>query len=431
MLQKRTTKARKGVTVPYIDVLLVAVLITINAGFAGSEIALISLRESQVRRLEERGGAGNAIARLVENPNRFLSTIQVGITLAGFLASATAAVSLAEPLAHTLPITGSLAGPVAVVLVTLGLTFLTLVFGELAPKRLAMQRTERWSLLAARPLVLMAGIAAPAVALLGAATDLVLRVLGADPHQARQPVTEEELRDMIASQVTLTPFERQIVSGALDIGERTLAQLLRPRADVFSVATEEPASVALAGLLSAGYSRAPVAEGGDLDRLTGIVHLRDLLGASGTAGEASHPPMVLAETLPALDALRRLQQQHEQMAVVLDEHQAVAGIVTIEDLVEEIVGEIYDESDSDIVTVRRVGRQQFVVPGSFPVHDLEDLGVDVPKGPYTTVAGLVIEQLSGLPENTGAAVTVAGWRFQVVGLGRRRISWVRVTRAGD
>ena len=413
------------------DLFLVTILVVVNASFAGSEIALISLRESQVRRLEKRGGAGRTVARLVEDPNRFLSTIQVGITLAGFLASATAAISLAAPLADVLPMAESVADPLAVILVTLALTFITLVFGELAPKRIAMQRTEGWSLVAARPLAFIARIASPAVIILGWATDLVLRIFGADPGQGRPPLTEEELRDMIATQQTFTPYERQIVSGALDIGERTLGQVLRPRADVFTLNDQEPASEALERLLLARYSRAPVAPHGDLDHLTGIVHLRDLIKSSGTAGQAAHPAPVLAESLPALDALRRLQEDHQQMAIVLDENQVVSGIVTVEDLMEEIVGEIYDESDRDVSAVRREGPDSYLLPGSFPVHDLEDLGIEVPEGPYTTVAGLLIERLGGLPERRGSDAEVAGWRFEVVSFRRRRIRGVRVTKAQD
>ncbi len=281
------------------DLFLVTILVVVNASFAGSEIALISLRESQVRRLEKRGGAGReTVARLVEDPNRFLSTIQVGITLAGFLASATAAISLAAPLADVLPMAESVADPLAVILVTLALTFITLVFGELAPKRIAMQRTEGWSLVAARPLAFIARIASPAVIILGWATNLVLRIFGADPGQGRPPLTEEELRDMIATQQTFTPYERQIVSGALDIGERTLGQVLRPRADVFTLNDQEPASEALERLLLARYSRAPVAPHGDLDHLTGIVHLRDLIKSSGTTSQAAHRPPSLPRAFP-------------------------------------------------------------------------------------------------------------------------------------
>ncbi|MEE2043513.1 CNNM domain-containing protein, partial [Nocardiopsis tropica] len=211
---------------------LVLVLVVVNAVFAGSEIALITLREGQLRRLEASGPGGRAVARLARDPNRFLATIQIGITLAGFLASATAAVSLARPLVEPLGFLGSYASPVSVVLVTVVLTFVTLVLGELAPKRIAMQRAEPWALLVARPINALAVLSRPAVWLLGVSTDLVVRLGGADPGTGKEEVSEEELREMISAQGDMTPEQRTILSGAFEITGRTLRQVLVPRRDV-------------------------------------------------------------------------------------------------------------------------------------------------------------------------------------------------------
>jgi putative hemolysin len=403
-------------------------LLLVNALFAGSEMALVSLRDSQVRRLESEGGSGKAVADLTADPNRFLSTIQIGITLAGFLASATAAVSLAEPLAQLMGFLGEAAEPVAVLLVTLVLTYLTLVLGELAPKRLAMQRAEGWSRLAARPLAFLARLSSPAVRFLGASTDLVIRLLGGDPARGREPITEEELRDLIVSQESLTPHERQVVKGALEVGERTLAQVLRPRPDVFVLDSSTAAAEALDRLVDAGFSRAPVVENGDLDELLGIVHARDLVGRGSSVGELAGRALVLPDSLNALDALRRLQRERQQLAVVLDEHQTAAGVVSVEDLVEEIVGEIYDEADRDVRSVERLPDGSLLLPGSFPVHDLEDLQVEVPAGPYTTLAGFVQHNLPFIPEGPGPEVTAGAHRFRVTKMDERRIVQVRVRR---
>ncbi len=203
------------------QLLLVAVLVLVNAAFAGSELALVSLREGQLRRLEIKGGAGKVLARLAREPNRFLATIQIGITLAGFLASAAAAVSLAEPLESPLGFLGTAARPAAVVLVTLVLAYLTLVLGELAPKRVALQHAERWGLLAARPLAFLAKVTRPAVWLLSHSTDLAVRVLGGDPHRQREDVTEEELRDMLGAHDSFSSEQRTILTGAFEIADRT------------------------------------------------------------------------------------------------------------------------------------------------------------------------------------------------------------------
>ena len=206
---------------------LVAVLVLLNAAFAGSELALVSLREGQLQRLESRGGAGIVLARLARDPSRFLATIQIGITLAGFLASASAAVALAEPLEGPLEFLGGAAEPAAIVVVTLVLSYVTLVFGELAPKRVAMQRAERWALMAARPLAFLSRATRPVVWLLSRSADVAVRVMGGDPAQQRPDVTEEELRDLVATQASFTPQQRSIIAGAFEIADRTVGPAAR------------------------------------------------------------------------------------------------------------------------------------------------------------------------------------------------------------
>src|SRR5919107_5466242 len=190
------------------QIILVLVLVLVNAAFSGSEMALVQLRDAQIQRLERQSRRGRVLARLTSDPNRFLATIQIGITLAGFLASAAAAVSLAEPLVGPLSFLGSAAQPVAILIVTMLLTFVTLVIGELAPKRIAMQRTEGWALLMARPLDILSMISRPAVWLLGVATDLVVRLAGGDPKAQREEVSTEEIRDMVAAQQEFSAEQR-------------------------------------------------------------------------------------------------------------------------------------------------------------------------------------------------------------------------------
>lgn len=411
------------------ELVLVVVLVLVNAAFAGTELALVSLRDSQLQRLEQTSKAGALLARLARDPNNFLATIQVGITLAGFLASAAAAVSLAEPLREPLSFLGGAAEPVAVIVVTVLLAYVTLVAGELAPKRLAMQRAERWGLLAARPLAFMASITRPAVWLLSRSTDLLVRLLGADPHLQREDVTEEELRDMVAAQPHFTPEQRLIIDGAFEIAERTLMEILRPRGDVFVLDAAAPVIEARGLLAASGHSRAPVAVGASLDEVVGVVHLRDLLdGGEEPVGERARGDLrYFPESARVLDTLRQLQAAREQMALVVDEHGSTAGLVTVEDLVEELVGEIYDETDPDVRTARTEADGTRVVPGRFPIHDLDDIGVDgIPEGPYATVAGLVLARLGRLPEVPGDVVTVGPWSIQVTAVGRRTVDEVRI-----
>jgi putative hemolysin len=413
-----------------LELALVGALIVLNAVFAGTEMALVRLREGQLRRLAEESEAGRALARLARDPNRFLGTIQIGITLAGFLASAVAAVSLAEPLKGPLGFLGAAAEPVAVVLVTLVLTFLTLVLGELVPKRIAMQRAERWALLTARPLSGLATVARPLVWLLGRSTDLTVRLLGGDPGATREEITEEEIRDLVVGHRRFTPTQRSIIEGAFEIADRPLRLVLIPRGQVVALKAERPAAEGVAELVRCGHSRAPVI-GSDLDDVTGVVHLRDLVGEVGAVGDRARPALVLPETLDVVDALRRMQTERQQLAIVVSEYGGTEGIVTVEDLIEELVGEIYDETDRDVRAVQRQPDGAIVLAGTFPIHDLVDLGVELPEGDYATVAGLVLDRLGHLPETPGETVDIDGWGLEVLAITGRAITKVRLQPSTD
>jgi putative hemolysin len=410
------------------QLLLVGLLVLINAGFAGTELALVSLREGQLQRLERRSATGALVARLARQPNQFLATIQVGITLAGFLASASAAVSLAKPLRDPLGFLGGAAEPASIVAVTLILSYLTLVFGELTPKRLAMQRAERWALVAARPLSFVATLTRPAVWLLSRSTDLAVRILGGDPNREREEVTEEEIRDMVATQRTFSAQQRTIISGAFDVGDRTLHDVLRPRPDVLVLDPDDSCAEGRSMLVTSGHSRAPVGHDHSLDDAVGIVHLRDLLSDEPDCkvGQHAQPAMLFPESVTVLRALRDMQVRRAQMAIVINEHGGAEGIITVEDLVEEIVGEIYDEADRDVMSIRREADGSIVLPGRFPIHDLPDIGISAPEGAYATVAGLLLERLGRLPEMPGDVVDSGPWRFTVTKVTPRAITEVRV-----
>ena len=406
------------------QLLLVVILVLVNAAFAGTELALVSLRESQLQRLEEGSATGGVLARLARQPNQFLATIQIGITLAGFLASAAAAVSLAAPLEARLDFLGGAAGPVSVVLVTLVLAYFTLVFGELAPKRIAMQRAEKWGMVMARPLDLLSTLTKPIVWLLSISTDLAVRLLGGDPKRQREEVTGEEIRDMVAIHETFPPEQRQIIDGAFEIAERTLDEVMVPRSDVAVIDAAATCREALEVLVETGHSRAPVAERRNLDKTVGMVRLRSLLD------RPDDPVTSVMWDIPAfpdaarvLTALREFQARRTQMAVVVDEYARSIGIVTVEDLVEELVGEIWDETDPDLITVIREADGTIVVPGSFPVHDLVDLDVELPEGDYTTIAGLVLDQMNRFPR-PGERIDVENWQVEIRTVGRHRITQV-------
>ncbi|MEU4621399.1 hemolysin family protein [Actinoplanes sp. NPDC023801] len=415
-----------GIGVP---VLLVFLLILVNAVFTGSEMALISLRDGQVQRLERESRSGRVLARLTRDSNRFLATIQIGITLGGFLASAVVAIYLSQPLVERLGFLGAAANPAATFLTTAVLTFVTLVLGELAPKRIAMQRAEGWALLMARPLDLLSQISRPAVWLLGRATDGVVRLAGVDPHAQRDEVTAEEIRDLVAAQQEFSVEQRTIISGAFEIADRILREILVPRRDVLTLPSGRPAADALRALIDGGHSRAPVIGPAGLDDVIGVVHLRDLVGADGPVDELARPPLFLPETLRVTDALKQLRAERQPLALVVDERGAIDGIVTIEDLVEEIVGEIYDETDRDVAATVREADGALLMPGSFPIHDLPDVGFHghhQEEGDYTTIAGMVLAKLGHIPTEPGEVVTLPEFTAEVTEVTGRAITEVRV-----
>ena len=335
--------------------------------------------------------------------------------------------SLAEPLEEPLSFLGGAARPVSIVVVTLVLSFLTLVFGELAPKRVAMQRAEGWGLVAARPLAVFSNLTRPVVWVLSRSTDLAVRMMGGDPHRTAEEVTEQELRDMVTNQPGFTDQHRTILSGAFEIAGRTLVEVIRPRGDVFVVDASTPCAVALQDLAASSHTRAPVAEDGNLDEVVGTVHLRDLVGATeALVREVTQPAPAFPETGTVLDALRTMQAGRHQMAIVINEHGGTEGIVTVEDLLEELVGEIYDETDKDILAVRTEPDGARVLPGRFPWHDLPDIDVRLPDGPYSTIAGLVLHQLGRIPDQPGDVVTLAGWQLEVLAIDGKAISEVRL-----
>ena len=274
---------------------VIAVLIGVNALFAGAELALISLNQRQLERMHRAGGAAAIAARLAEDPTRFLSTIQVGITFAGFLASAVAAVSLAEPLIPTLEdLIGGAAEPVAVILVTVALAFLTLVLGELAPKRIAMQRAAGWAMFAAWPLHGLSVVARPIVWLLSAATNLLVRLAGVDPDAGRAVMGADEIRDVIASTSALGPEQRRMISGAFESSELAVRDVLVPRRAIVSLEADWTVAQGIAALRESRHTRAPVVRD-DIDHVVGTIHVLDLIDAEGTVGEHSRETVIFPE----------------------------------------------------------------------------------------------------------------------------------------
>lgn len=392
------------------DAGLILLFILVGGVFAAAEMALVTLRESQVKQLATRGKRGRAIENLTSNPNRFLSAVQIGVTLAGFLSAAFGGATLADRLSPVLVSLGmpeGVAGTVALVVITVVISYFSIVVGELTAKRLAMQRAEGFAL-ALGPLV--SGIATfmrPVIWLLGVSTDLLVRLLGGDPKQSRDEVSSEELRAIVAGSQSLGSVERGIVDEVFDAGEHTLREVMVPRTEVTFLPADMPVQRAYREVRGAPHSRYPVTDG-SVDRVIGFLHVRDLMDLEGAArrGELRsivRPVLSLPETVRILRALSSMRAAGAHMAIVRDEYGGTAGIVTMEDLIEEIIGDITDEYDVVGETlVDEVDR----IDGLTTIEEFaEASGHVIPEGPYDTVAGYVMSVLGRLPE-LGDRVTV-------------------------
>ena len=414
------------------DILLVLAVIFIGGFFAAAEMALVSLREGQVRALARRGKRGQRAAKLAQDPNRFLSAVQIGVTVATLLSGAFGAELLAGRLKKALVplLSPDVASVVGLVVVTLIISFFTLVLGELAPKRLALQRAERVSLVAAPVLDRIATLAKPVVWLLVKCVNLVVSLFGGDPRAGRGVMTDEELRDLVAGNQALSADERQIVGEVFSAGKRQVREVLVPRTEVEFLSAAMPLAEAAEIVSDARHSRFPVYQE-SYDDVIGFVHARDLFDGRDEpperqVGEACRPVKFLPISKTVLSAMSEMRRDRAHLAIVIDEYGGTAGIVTLEDLVEELIGDIQDEYDADDGRTRQLTGGQLEVDGLLNLDEFaEQTGIELPEGPYETVAGYLLAALGHLPGD-GESAEVAGRRLTVTQLDGRRIARVRV-----
>ncbi|MBX9788374.1 MAG: hemolysin family protein [Pirellulales bacterium] len=426
------------------EILIVVALLLANGFFAGAEIAVIAAKRG---RLEQQAADGDRRARvaldLASNPNRFLSTVQVGITVVGTFAAAFGGARLAPHIAQELARfkVGFLAehwDDLALVLVGVAIAYFELVLGELVPKRLALRYAEALSRFVALPMQLLAQIARPIVWFIGLSTDLVLAVFGI--RQSGEPsVQMEDIQHLIragTAEGLLEPAEQKLALGALELGERTVRDVMRPRIELDALDVSTPAEEVIGTIAMAGFSRLPVYEG-DLDHVIGFVHIKDVfrqqyLGWPIDLRKLLHPALFVPETLPLDRLLEFFQEKETQLALVLDEFGGTEGMVTLEDVVSELVGEIRDEHHRDRAeAIVRRDDHSWLVDGRVPIDDLiEVLGLKTPEAAVprnvTTVAGLVLDQLGRIP-SVGDRTDWDAVHLEVVDMDGQRIDRLLVS----
>ncbi|MZQ75746.1 MAG: DUF21 domain-containing protein [Peptoclostridium sp.] len=426
------------------EFLFLMILILLNAFFAASEIALITLNDNKIKLMAEEGDKkAKLLQKLLNEPSRFLATIQIGITLAGFLASAFASESFSGRVVTLVqsigaPIPEEWLKAISVFVITLVLSYFTLVLGELVPKRLAMKKAEQISMFAAEPLNFIMTVTSPFVKFLTVSTNFFVRMFGVDPHSEDDKVTEEEIRMLVEvgeEKGTIHEIEKQMINNIFEFNDKNVEDIMTHRVDI--VALEESASFdeVISTINNERYSRIPVFEG-SIDNIIGILYGKDLLRFIAENGDKekidirsmARKPYFVPASKRTDELFRELQKSKMHMAVIIDEYGGTAGIVTLEDLMEEIVGNIFDEDDEEEKDFERIDDNTVVINGSASLDDVgEYLGVELPTEEHETLSGFIIGQLGMIPEKgENPDVEFAGFVFKIEEVEEKRVSKVRV-----
>jgi putative hemolysin len=415
---------------------LIVALIILGAIFVAAEIALVSLRESQIKQIAIRGKRGAKVAAVASNPNRLLATLQVGVTVTGFLSAALGADRLGDhfiPWLESQGFSSDSASTTSLIGLTLVIAYFSLVFGELVPKRVALYRTEQIAMYSAGFIDIVAKIFRPIIWILSHSTSFVVRIFGIDPKEQRSQISEEELLDLVAGHAALTDEERDIVEEVFNASERQVHEVMVPRTEVDFMDASLTVGKAIALAIEKSHSRYPVVRGSS-DEVIGFIHVRDLLDSSLASNNAkiqelARNIMYLPGTKAILPALTEMRNQRQHLAIVLDEYGGTDGIVTLEDLVETLIGDIRDEYDTDEEEVSLETRTgDFEVDGLISLEDLlEETGVELPEGPYETASGFVMNFLGRIPVEHDV-VGVNGVRITVLSMEGKRAGRLLISR---
>lgn len=420
------------------ELTVILLLIAANGIFAGSEISIISVRRSRLEELASQGrSAARAALGLRAVPERFLATVQVGITVVGATAAAFSGASVAARLARGLERLGwstSGAEEVSLALVVAAVSFLSLVFGELVPKSLALRSAESFALVMARPLQAMAWVARPVVWLLTAASNVVLRPFGDATSFTESRLSPAELQQLLGESAqagAVDAHSGEIASRALDFAGLTAADVMVPRNRIVAIPRDVSRDELRRTLLEEGFTRMPVYQG-SLDEIVGYITIKDVLAMVWQRDlvvleDILRPAAFIPDTMSAGRALREMQRRRTPLSIVVDEHGGVAGLVTLEDLVEELVGEVASEYEEPEEPVRRQPDGSAIVRGDLPIRDANRaLGMDLPEGDgWTTVAGLCIALAGRIPQR-GAIVETGELALEVLEATARAVTLVRV-----
>ena len=423
------------------QLLFLAFLTLVNAFFAGAEMAVVSVNKNRIKVLADEGSKRAALLQtLFEDSTKFLSTIQVAITLAGFFSSASAATGISQVLGGWIAQFGiPYSNTIAVVVVTIILSYFTLVFGELVPKRIALQKAEAFSLFVVQPIYIISKILSPFIKLLSLSTNGFLHLIGMKTENLEEAVSEEEIKKMLetgSENGVFNEIEKEMINSIFSFDDKTAKDVMVPRREVFAIDIEEPLEKILDEILETRHSRIPVDEE-QIDNIIGILQVKDvMIEARKKSFEEVDIRALLKEAFFVPDGkstdelFREMQKTKNRMAVLIDEYGGVSGILTVEDLVEEVMGEITDEHEEEVVELQKIGEKEYLLDGSILIEELnEKLNLKLETENYDTLSGYLIEELGYIPKDSGQCELDAdGVHFKILEVKEKRIRkvWMKI-----
>jgi len=429
-------------------ILLLIVLVLLNAFFSGAEIALISLNDKLIKKQAEEGDKkAKQLHAFLSEPGRFLATIQIGITFAGFLASAFATESFVDDLVAVvmktgLPIAEAVIRNISLIIITVVLSYFTLVFGELIPKRVAMQKADFFSKIAVGPLTAISHVTSPFVRFLTASTNFFIKLFGGNPSaEDDERVTEEEIRMMMEvgeERGVIQNTEREMIDNVFEFDDTHVSEIMTPRPDIVGIPAESGLEYVLKVMDTEKYTRVPVYKE-NIDNIVGILHVKDLIQFTINREKEFHleriirNPYFVPESKMIDDLFKELKKNKVHIAVVIDEYGGTAGIVTIEDLVEEIVGNIFDEYDIEEKDVEYLDNNMYIFDGSISLDKVKEvLGEDLPVDDFDTLSGFVMDLLGRVPKKDETpTVEFESILFKVIKLEGKRIVKIKATKKSE
>ena len=426
------------------QIILIVILTLVNAFFASAEMAIVSLNKNKIKLLAEEGNQkAITLLKLMEEPTKVLSTIQVGITLAGFFNSASAATGISQDLARYLSgLNVPYSNKIALIIVTVIISYITLVFGELFPKRIALKKSEAIAMFSVRPILYVSKITAPFIKLLSASTNILVSLAGLDKEGLDEKVSKEEIKSLVEvgqEHGVINETEKEMINSIFEFDDKLADEVMTPRTEVYLINIDKPLEEYLDELLEEKYSRVPVYEE-DIDNIIGILYMKDFILEARkhefenvNIREILHSPYFVPETKNIDDLFNELKSYKKHMAILIDEYGGFSGIVTIEDLVEEVMGNIDDEYDEEECFIQKIDSNTFIVNGLMPIDDLNDyLHIQLVSDECDTISGFLINIMGKIPNNIEEKVIeYENIIFKIESIKEKRIEKIKICIQND